>query len=274
MLPDADVFITSLGPHDSIVAGHRGASHSLLMAATIAIAGGLLARRYGWNGIRTMLAVMLAIGSHGLLDALGEGGRAIPLFWPLSDHRFRAPWQFLPDAPRGLKFISWHGLVDAVLEFVYFLPVIMPGAVAARRRAGAAAGGRSRGARWRRTRGPSLLPAPALAPVVAAGAPTPSSTRIAKSRRCAPSAEAVPPRLWVGSLDGGGSGFPCLSHEGRMEPHSGHRARRYRDFALSGPRAVTAIRETSTRGGTTRVRAATTAAVKAARAPEPAVTPG
>ena len=123
MLPDADVFFTPLGSHDSIVAGHRGASHSLLMAASIAVAGGLLARRYGWNGVRTMLAVMLAIGSHGLLDALGEGGRAIPLFWPLSDHRFRAPWQFLPDAPRGLKFISWHGLVDAVLEFVYFLPV-------------------------------------------------------------------------------------------------------------------------------------------------------
>ena len=125
MLPDADVFITSLGPHDSILAGHRGASHSLLMAASIAIAGGVLARRDGWNGIRTMLAVMLAIGSHGLLDALGEGGRAIPLFWPLSEHRFRAPWQFLPDAPRGLKFISWHGLLDAVLEFVYFLPVTL-----------------------------------------------------------------------------------------------------------------------------------------------------
>jgi inner membrane protein len=125
MLPDADVFFTPLGSHDSIMAGHRGASHSLLMAATIAVAGGLLARRYGWSGIRTMLAVLLAIGSHGLLDALGEGGRAIPLFWPLSDHRFRAPWQFLPDAPRGLKFISWHGLVDAVLEFVYFLPVIL-----------------------------------------------------------------------------------------------------------------------------------------------------
>ncbi len=125
MLPDADVFITQLGSHDSIVAGHRGASHSLLMAAILAIATGLLARRYGWNGLRTMVAVMLAIGSHGLLDALGDGGRAIPLFWPLSDHRFRAPWQFLPDAPRGLEFISWHGFLDAVLEFVYFLPVTL-----------------------------------------------------------------------------------------------------------------------------------------------------
>jgi inner membrane protein len=125
MLPDADVFIVPFGSHDSMVAGHRGASHSLLMAAGIAIAGGLMARRYGWNGMRTALAVMLAIGSHGLLDALGDGGRAIPFFWPLSAHRFRAPWQCLPDAPRGLKFISWHGLLDAVLEFIYFLPVTL-----------------------------------------------------------------------------------------------------------------------------------------------------
>jgi len=167
MLPDADVFITPLGSHDSIVCGHRGASHSLLMAASIAIAGGLFARRYGWSGIRTMLAVMLAIGSHGLLDALGEGGRAIPLFWPLTAHRFRAPWQFLPDAPRGLKFLSWHGLVDAVQEFIYFLPVTL---IALWPRAGAqvpqlavvpggAADANSR---------PVALPAPGPAPVVAA----------------------------------------------------------------------------------------------------------
>jgi len=166
MLPDADVFITPLGSHDSIVCGHRGASHSLLMAASIAIAGGLLARRYGWSGIRTMLAVMLAIGSHGLLDALGEGGRAIPLFWPLSEHRFRAPWQFLPDAPRGLKFISWHGLVDAVLEFVYFLPVIIlalwpRGAVVPRLAVVPAAAPEP-------NTGPVALPAPVPAPVVAA----------------------------------------------------------------------------------------------------------
>ena len=175
MLPDADVFLTPLGSHDSIVSGHRGASHSLLMAASIAIAGGLLARRYGWSGIRTMLAVMLAIGSHGLLDALGEGGRAIPLFWPLSEHRFRAPWQFLPDAPRGLKFISWHGLVDAVLEFVYFLPVIIlalwPRAGALVPRLAVVAGGAAAEANER----PAVLPAPVPAPVVAVVAAGPET---------------------------------------------------------------------------------------------------
>jgi inner membrane protein len=125
MLPDADVLLVSLGVAEESVAGHRGASHSLVIAAVVAIAGGLLARRYGWNGLRTALALLLAIGSHGLLDAFGQGGRAIPLLWPLSSHRFMAPWRCLPDAPRGLRFISRHGLLEAILEFLYFLPVTL-----------------------------------------------------------------------------------------------------------------------------------------------------
>jgi len=122
-LPDFDVFAVALGASENTVAGHRGASHSLLTALALAIAGGLLARRYGWNGLRTALALTLAIGSHGLLDTLAEGGRAIPLFWPLTGHRFAAPWRFFPDAPRGFAFISRHGFSVAALEFLYFLPV-------------------------------------------------------------------------------------------------------------------------------------------------------
>jgi inner membrane protein len=123
MLPDADVLGVALGIGENSVAGHRGVSHSLLTAVALAIAGALVARRYGWSGLRTALAVTLAIGSHGVLDAFGQGGRAIPLFWPLSEHRFIAPWRCLPDAPRGMQFISRHGLCGAALEFLYFLPI-------------------------------------------------------------------------------------------------------------------------------------------------------
>ena len=123
MLPDADVLLVTLGVTEGSAAGHRGASHSLLMAVMMGIAAGLLARRYGWSALRTALAITLAIGSHGILDTFGQGGRAIPLLWPLSDHRFMAPWRCLPDAPRGLQFISRDGFLGAALEFVYFLPV-------------------------------------------------------------------------------------------------------------------------------------------------------
>lgn len=122
-LPDFDVLAVALGTSESTAAGHRGASHSLLTALALAVAGGIIARRYGWGGLRTALALMLAVGSHGLLDTLAEGGRAIPLFWPLTDHRFAAPWRCFPDAPRGFAFLSWHGFSVAALEFLYFLPI-------------------------------------------------------------------------------------------------------------------------------------------------------
>jgi inner membrane protein len=122
-LPDFDVFAVMLGASEHTTAGHRGASHSLLMALALAVAGGLLARRYGWNGVRTALALALAVGSHSVLDTLAQGGRAIPLFWPLTSHRFAAPLRLFPDAPRGVAFISRHGLTVAALEFAYFLPV-------------------------------------------------------------------------------------------------------------------------------------------------------
>jgi membrane-bound metal-dependent hydrolase YbcI (DUF457 family) len=123
VLPDADVLGLVMGVGENSVAGHRGISHSLVTAVALAVVGGLLARRYGWGGLRTALAVTLAIGSHGVLDAFGQGGRAIPLFWPLSVHRFMAPWRCLPDAPRGLQFISRQGLCGAALEFLYFFPI-------------------------------------------------------------------------------------------------------------------------------------------------------
>jgi inner membrane protein len=122
MLPDADVLMVALGVSEGSAGGHRGASHSLLTALAIGLIGGLLARRLRWNGIRTAVAIVIALASHGLLDALGQGGRAIPLFWPLSAHRFMAPWRILPDAPRGVQFLSRHGFYGAALEFLYFLP--------------------------------------------------------------------------------------------------------------------------------------------------------
>jgi inner membrane protein len=123
LLPDADVVLVALGMPDRGAAGHRGATHSLVTALVIGVAGGIVAWRLGWNGVRTAVAITIALASHGLLDALAKGGRGIPLFWPISEHRFWAPWRILPDAPRGIHFLSWRGLSAASLEFLYFLPV-------------------------------------------------------------------------------------------------------------------------------------------------------
>jgi inner membrane protein len=121
--PDADVIIVALGCADSGASGHRGASHSLLTATIFGLAASLFALRLRWRALRTGITVALAVASHGVLDAFGEGGRGIPLLWPFSDERFFAPWRMLPDAPRGLQFLTMNGFAGAAREFLIFLPL-------------------------------------------------------------------------------------------------------------------------------------------------------
>lgn len=125
LLPDADVFLVMLGTSDAGPVGHRGASHSLLTAATIGVLCAVATRRLGWPAIRTALAGSLAVASHAVLDVLGEGGRGLPLFWPFSDTRFVSPVRLFPDAPRGLDLISRTGLVNGIIEFAMFLPITL-----------------------------------------------------------------------------------------------------------------------------------------------------
>src|SRR3954451_25460344 len=101
-LPDADVFLVMLGASDTGAAGHRGASHSLCAAVIAGALCALAARRLGWPRLRSAVVGTLAVASHGLLDAIGEGQRGLPLLWPFSHERFLAPLWVLPDAPRGL----------------------------------------------------------------------------------------------------------------------------------------------------------------------------
>lgn len=122
-LPDFDVFGVACGLPDEGVCGHRGVSHSIAFAVTVGIATALLARRIGWPFVRTAVAATLAVASHAVLDIFGEGGRGIPLLWPLSDDRYMSPWRLLPDAPRGFKMLSRPGLFDLVSEFVVFFPL-------------------------------------------------------------------------------------------------------------------------------------------------------
>ena len=138
ILPDADLIVVSCGAHDWGAIGHRGASHSLVMALMLGVACGLFARRMGLPALRTAIAITATVGSHGLLDTIGENGRGIPLLWPLSDHRFMSPWRFLPDAPRVEDFLSRDGIVSLLSEFCYFLP-LMAYVLWPRKRAGTAA---------------------------------------------------------------------------------------------------------------------------------------
>jgi inner membrane protein len=123
VLPDADVYLArAAGVWDPHWLGHRGFSHSLAFAAVMAVAVAMAFRepRRG-SGAWWLLAVFLAAcgASHGLLDAMTDGGAGIMFFWPFSTERYFLPWRPLPVSPIGRNFFSDYGLRVLLAELMW-----------------------------------------------------------------------------------------------------------------------------------------------------------
>jgi len=119
-IPDVDTIGLRLGIPYGHVLGHRGLTHSLAFAAVLALAGACLAAR----GLRVrsgrwwgLWALLLAVGaSHGVLDAMTDGGLGVAFLAPFSAERYWMPWRPIKVAPIGLRrFLSPWGL--EVMEF-------------------------------------------------------------------------------------------------------------------------------------------------------------
>ena len=123
--PDADVLGVALGFDYHGHFGHRGYTHSLLFAATLAVVGFFVARKWGTRPWLTALLTFLAVGSHGFLDAMTYRTRGVPFFWPFTDERFTFPWRHIPPAPVGSNYLSRRGLEVAAVELVYFMPLVI-----------------------------------------------------------------------------------------------------------------------------------------------------
>jgi inner membrane protein len=99
VLPDADVLGMRLGiPYGSLL-GHRGLSHSLLFAGVtgVAVARWILRDRR----LLTATAVAAATASHGVLDALTNGGLGVAFFSPFDLTRYFFPWRPIVVSPLG-----------------------------------------------------------------------------------------------------------------------------------------------------------------------------
>lgn len=101
VLPDADVLGLRLGvPYGSLL-GHRGLSHSLVFAGVT----GVVVARWILRDRRalTAAAVAAATASHGVLDALTNGGLGVAFFSPVDPTRYFFPWR--PIAVSPLSFV-------------------------------------------------------------------------------------------------------------------------------------------------------------------------
>ncbi|MFM5906977.1 MAG: metal-dependent hydrolase [Novosphingobium sp.] len=113
MVPDADVIGFRLGIAYADDWGHRGATHSLVIALLLA---GLVAAIVPAARSRMAVAFLFcAAASHGLLDMLTDGGLGVALFWPVDTARHFFPWTPIRVSPIGTGFFSLRG-VETILS--------------------------------------------------------------------------------------------------------------------------------------------------------------
>lgn len=130
VLPDADVVGFAFGVRYGDALGHRGLSHSLAAAVALGVAVALLFFRDAgvWSRPTLSLAAYFAAAtaSHGLLDALTDGGLGVAFFAPFDNGRYFFPVRPIEVSPIGAGFFSRRGLAVLASEFVWvWLPSLL-----------------------------------------------------------------------------------------------------------------------------------------------------
>ncbi len=111
VLPDVDALGLWLGISYEHPFGHRGFTHSLPFAAALAGAGSLLAPALGADPLTAFGVLLVSAASHGLLDAMTNGGLGIAFFSPFSNRRSFLPWRVIEVSPlRPSALFSRRGL--------------------------------------------------------------------------------------------------------------------------------------------------------------------
>jgi inner membrane protein len=130
MVPDADVLSFRFGIAYGDVLGHRGFTHSLLFAAVLgALATFAMfptARDAVHRGV-VWLYLFLATASHGVLDALTNGGHGVAFFAPFDNSRYFFPFSPIEVSPIGIpRFLSARGAEVLVNEMLWiWLPSLL-----------------------------------------------------------------------------------------------------------------------------------------------------
>jgi inner membrane protein len=106
-IADTDVLAFKVGIPYGHILGHRGISHSFLFALVVSIiVVCCLFRKVkifsaGWWGLVNLM--FLAGVSHGVLDAMTNGGMGVAFLAPLDNTRYFLPWTPIHVSPLGLS---------------------------------------------------------------------------------------------------------------------------------------------------------------------------
>ena len=97
ILPDIDVLGFRFGVPYGSMFGHRGITHSIAFAAAASAVATLALR----GDRRAFALLFVCAASHGLLDAMTNGGRGVAFLSPFSNHRYFLPWRPIRVSPIG-----------------------------------------------------------------------------------------------------------------------------------------------------------------------------
>ena len=129
VIPDIDVLAFGFGLDYSHMLGHRGLTHSLFFAivlsALVVVLGFREVKYFSARWWALIFYFFMVTASHGLLDALTNGGLGVAFFAPFSSTRYFLPWAPLEVSPIGLSFFSPRGLEVIKSEFLW---IWIPGA--------------------------------------------------------------------------------------------------------------------------------------------------
>ena len=130
VIPDLDVIGFGLGIRYGDFWGHRGFTHSLLFAALLTSFAALPALRLalpGFGAFSLWTYFFLATASHGLLDAMTDGGLGVAFFSPFHNSRYFLPWRPIRVSPIGVSgFFTDRGLEVVKSELLWiWLPTAL-----------------------------------------------------------------------------------------------------------------------------------------------------
>lgn len=123
ILPDADVISFKFGIPYEAFWGHRGFSHSLLFALIVGVLLTFIFYKkdfYSKKGVGYILFFFLCTASHGILDALTNGGLGVAFFSPFDTTRYFFSCRPIKVSPIGIeRFFSERGKLVILSELVW-----------------------------------------------------------------------------------------------------------------------------------------------------------
>lgn len=125
--PDLDVLGLYAGiPYEHML-GHRGLSHSLLFAAFIAaLTTWLFSRRLEIRASAVWLYLFISMASHGVLDALTNGGLGIAFLAPISNERYFFAFRPIEVSTLNIRhFFDGQGAMVLANEIVTIWPICL-----------------------------------------------------------------------------------------------------------------------------------------------------